>query len=313
MKKFLLTFLLFLVGFFLADKLLIIVRNSAPDREVDKRMEQLYQGKINSDIIILGSSRGARDVIARQLSDSLKISAQNFSFPGSGVEFHDYLLSEILKNSKHKPKLLILNVDDPEELNTNSSRLNFRLDRFYPFVKYPQALDELIKRGEKNYWLSNLFIVHQMSIDNFDLRKRHYKALDTVLQDGSMPISFTDPRFTGIFKDTLEYYEVKRETETGLNSFLNIINQCKKNNIELVIISPPNYYKTIYGFRERIVSLVNNNAHLYFHDNNLHNYSKEAKYYFDDVHLNKSGAILFTSELVDYLRKEINLNDIQKK
>ena len=303
MKKFIITFLIFLIGFFLVDKLLLIIRNSAPNREADKRLEKLYKGDINSNILILGSSRSARDIIASQLADSLKTTVENLGFPGSGVEFHDYLLTEIIKNSKNKPKLIILVVDDQDELISSGSRLNFRYDRLYPLVKYDQALTKLIEKGEKNYWLSKLFIVHQMSIDNFNLSQKHFKSLDAVLNDGSMPISFSDKAFSGIYDNHVSYYNKAVETEIARKSFLNIINTCNANNIKLMVCCPPNYYKPTIGFYDRINELVANKANLFIHDSINYPFSKEAKYYYDDVHLQKNGAVFFTNEVLDYIKK----------
>jgi len=308
MKKFIITLLIFLTGFFLVDKLLIGLRNAAPNREADKRMEQLYKGDINQDIIILGSSRGARDIIASQIEDSLKISTRNFSFPGSGVEFHDYLLSLIIKNAQKKPRLIILNVDDPNELNTNASRLKFRYDLIYPQVKYQQALDKLVADGEKNYWLSKMFVAHQMSMSNLDLRKQHFEAIDTVFADGSMPIASTNPKFDTHANEDQSVYDIQKETKEGLNSFIDIITACQKNNIKLLICFPPNFYKKTIGFEERIFQIVDDKAMIFVHDPIKYPFSKEIENYYDDVHLQRKGAVLFTDELINFLKNAKILN-----
>ncbi len=302
MKKFLLTSGLFFVVFFLIDKGLILLRNSAPNREVDKRLEMILNGKIQSDILIYGSSRGGRDIIASEMEDSLKLPTYNLSFPGSAIEFHEFLLSETLKNGNKKPSVVILVVDDPDEL-LPSSRINFRLDRLYPLIKYGVIRDKLVEKGGKNYWLSKLFIVHQLSISNFDFRPKHFKPIDTLLADGSMPIDFKDPRFTGDFITNTTMYDIKKERPAELNSFTRFVDLCYSNNIKLLIACPPNFYKPTVGFSERIAGLVKDKASILIHDANQHAYSKDPGYYYDDVHLNKKGAKLFTAELVDFLRK----------
>jgi hypothetical protein len=302
MKKFLLTCGLFLLVFFLIDKGLILLRNSAPNREVDKRLEMILNGKIQSDILIYGSSRGGRDIIASEIEDSLKLPTYNLSFPGSAIEFHEFLLSETLKNGNKKPSVVVLVVDDPDEL-LPSSRINFRLDRLYPLIKYGVIRDKLVEKGGKNYWLSKLFIVHQLSISNFDLRPKHFKPIDTLLADGSMPINFKDPRFTGAFINDTTMYDVKKERQAEFNSFTRFVDLCHSNNIKLVIACPPNFYKPTVGFSDRIAGLVKDKAFMLIHDTNQHAYSKDPAYYYDDVHLNKKGARLFTAEIVDFIRK----------
>ena len=77
---------LFVMIFFIYDKLFIVVRTLSPVLEVDKRLELLINGGINKDIIILGSSRGARDIIAAQIENETGLSAFNLCYPGSNVE-----------------------------------------------------------------------------------------------------------------------------------------------------------------------------------------------------------------------------------
>jgi len=302
MKKFIINILIFFAGFFLVDKLLIVVRNTAPDREPDKRMEELYTGRANYDIVILGSSRGARDIIAAKIQDSLKLKTKNFSFPGSGVVFHDYILSLIIKNSSQKPKLVILNLDDPEELNTKASRLMFRYDLIYPQVKYGQALDKLIADGQKNEWLARLFVAHQMSMSNLDLSNHKPKPINVVEADGSMPIDYADPAFDGSTVNDQGVYDVRQETKEGVESFMDIVNTCRTHHIQLLMVLPPNYYQRTIGFIDRFRTLTDNKVDFFIHDAVKYPFSKEKKYYFDDVHLQRSGAMLFTDELINYLR-----------
>ncbi|MEO8768979.1 MAG: hypothetical protein ABI402_02805 [Ferruginibacter sp.] len=300
MKKFLISALIFFVGFFIIDKALIFLRNYSPTTEVDKRLEWIITGKINSNILIYGSSRGARDVIASQIADSLKTSAYNLSYPGSGVEFHEFLLEQTLKNGNKKPELVILVIDDPTEILPNGL-IHFRLDRLYPLVKYPVIRDQLIARDGKNEFLSKFFIVSQLGISNFDITQKHFKNIDTLLADGSMPISYQDSRFNGQYNNTTSYYNIKEEVPTNLKSFMHILQMCKDNNIKLLITSTPNCFKSTIGFNERIKALSKDYGPFYMADTSKP-YVKDGSYYFDDVHLRTPGAHIFTSELIDYIR-----------
>jgi hypothetical protein len=302
MKKFLFTILLFCVVFFVVEKGLILLRNYSPKTEVDKRLEMILIGKMNSDVLVYGSSRGARDILATQLGDSLHRSVYNLSFPGSGISFHEFLLKETLLNKNKKPSLIILTVDDPTELLENTN-LNFRLDRLYPLVKYPAIRDVLVEQGHKNYLLSKLFIVHQLNISNFDISQKKFKAIDTLRADGSMPISFTDSRFAGKYLQDITYYDVKKELEQQRKSFLNFIDLCKQNNITLLIVCTPNFYKPTIGFFDRMKTLIGDKANFMLYDTTQNNYTKQAGYFSDEVHLKTNGAILYTNELADYIKK----------
>ncbi|MBC7642005.1 MAG: hypothetical protein H7174_06670, partial [Flavobacterium sp.] len=101
----------------------IFYRNYIPRLETDRRLETVLEKKQKSDILIFGSSRGARNIIARQIQDSLKISAFNLSYIGGDIEFQNYVLTEILKY--HTPKTVILTVDDNNEF-TESENVLYR-------------------------------------------------------------------------------------------------------------------------------------------------------------------------------------------
>ena len=300
MKDFLIKCFLFLVLFFVIEKPLIFLRNRLPERELDKRLEYILNGKINADIVVMGSSRGARDIVASQLADSLHSTAYNLSYPGSNISFHEYLLTELLKYGNKKPRLLVLAVDDPAELQINTT-IKFRLDRMYPLVKYPQIREALIKEGEKNKLLSELFIVHQLSISNFDLRKKHFKDQDTLLSDGSMPISWHNKKFNMQFANWYVTYDKKYEDENRIASFNNFIKICQDNNITLLFACAPNFGNPSIGFQNRIAELAgdSNNIMLYDTTNTIY---RNADYYFDGAHLKLNGATIFTTEITNFIK-----------
>jgi hypothetical protein len=200
MKQLLIRLFVFALCFVVLDKAFIWVRDSAPKREVDRRLEMIVTGKIQSDVLIYGSSRGARSVIAKVFTDSLGISAYNLSFPGSDVTFHEFLLRTTLQTKGNKkPKTVILVVDDSDELKVSKS-LKFRLDRMYPLVKYKVIRDELVKRKEKKPVLNELLVLHQMNKSSFLFKQRKFTKNDSIMQCGSMPISHQKKTFDKIYK-----------------------------------------------------------------------------------------------------------------
>ncbi len=306
MKSFIKYSIIFLLTFFILEKGLIFLRNKLPEKELDKRLELLITGKVNANIIVMGSSRGARDIIASQLSDSFKTSAYNLSYPGSNIFFHEYLLQELLKHPNKKPTLIILAVDDAYELKVNPS-INFRLDRLYPLVKYKDIRNTLIEKGEKNKYLSALLIVHQLSISNLDLRTKHFKDQDTLLADGSMPISYQSKKFSKHFSKKYTSYSSNIEDAAKLISFKNFIKICNDNNIQLLLACAPNFGNPSIGFKERMESFSGAGTYLMSYDTSNTVY-KNANYYFDLGHLQKNGATIFTAEIANFIHNKKLLN-----
>ena len=310
MKKFLITLVAFLVLFLAFDRCFLFFVCRAPSKEVARRLHSILDGKINKDIIILGSSKGARDIIASQLEKETKHSAYNLSYPGSDVEWHEFILRALLKFNK-KPKLVILTVDNPIELLPDSL-LTFRLDRLYPLVKYDYVNQELINRNEKNAILSRLFVLHRISKGIFDLRQKKFTAMDTLLADGSMPISFQKENEHWDEKVDNTSYPKQKESLVKLRYLKKIIATCKHNNIKLLLVSPPMLRGVNPMFKKRMLEIAGNDASFYEFDTQNPLY-KDKSYFFDLNHLKKNGATVFTSEIANYLKTNLSQNLINSK
>ena len=102
MRLFLKHILLFAVLFFIIEKSAWFLLELAPDRQYDKRLENLINGKINKDLLVIGSSRGAGNILAGQLEKQTGLTSYNLSYQGSNIEFHDFLLSILLKHNQPK-------------------------------------------------------------------------------------------------------------------------------------------------------------------------------------------------------------------
>ncbi|CAN0604097.1 unnamed protein product, partial [Ectocarpus sp. 12 AP-2014] len=189
----------------------------SPNLEADKRLEKLVTGNINKEIIIIGSSRGARNLIAKQIEDSLHLTSFNLSYPGSDIDFQNFILKTLLKFNK-TPKIILLSLDDPIEFKKNDF-LNFRLDRLYPLARFNYINDEMIRRGEKNF-LSQFLVLSRINKVNFDLRKKKFNEFDTVRSNGSMPISFTKQNSDLTFNTIKQQYTSEEELNIKIDSFL---------------------------------------------------------------------------------------------
>jgi hypothetical protein len=305
MKKFIKNILVFGFAFFLLDKIFLFFIFASPEKEVDKRLELLVNGKINKEIVILGSSRGARNIIASEIERKTGHSAYNLAYPGSDIEFHEFIVRTLLKFNR-PPKVILLSVDYPMAFLPDSI-LNFRLDRMYPLVKYNYINNELIARGEKNPITSNLFALGRMNKTNFDIRQKKFTALDTLYADGSMPIGFQKEGEDWTPSATAAKYDPKKELEVKLQCFRKIIEMCHEKKVQLIIIQPPLFDPMDEGFRKRLEQLTANKIP-FFDYNNQDPVYKNKGYYYDRTHLNRKGAMVFTDEIAQYLKTNKALN-----
>jgi hypothetical protein len=310
MKTYWIKLLLFVVLFLAFDKLFIIVKNVSPEKEIDKRLEYIINGKINKDIIIAGSSRGSRDLIAGEMENQTGFTTYNLCYPGSNVEFHNFIIKTLAKFN-NPPKIILLVVDDPSELIFDE-RIIFRKDRLYPLVKYPYIRDEMVAIGEKDKFLSKTLVSYQLNKYNFDLREKKFTPIDTILECGSMPISWQKgEQDWNNKKDTVTYDPVK-ELPEKVNAYKEIIMFCKSHDIIPVIIFPPNYQPANRSFVNRIKYLSGEGVYFYLYDTENPIY-RDKSYYHDVAHLVRDGAEVFTKEVSNYINNqlngEINLHD----
>lgn len=305
MKKFLIRILIFAAVFFVVDKAFLFIRDASPALEVDTRLEKIMKGEIQSDLVILGSSRGARSVIAKQLEDSLKMTAFNLSYPGSDITFHEYILEALLSvKGNKKPKCVLLVVDDSDELKTAKS-LNFRLERLYPLVKYKNIRDKLVDRKDKKFLLNELLVLHQMNKSNFLMKQRKFTKNDSIMPCGSMPISHQKKTFDKLYGSGNYIYSKSGELKYKLKAFKSLVSVCKDNHIKLIVAIPPNFRKVTKGFKQRLFEVANGYAEVWEHDPNKVEY-RDPDYFFDNSHLQKVGSQVYTAELAVKFKTKMN-------
>jgi hypothetical protein len=305
MRKFALKLLLFAAIFMVYDKLFILVARRSAEAEADKRLEYLVNGEINKDVIIAGSSMGSRDIIARQIEDSTGLSVYNLCYPGSTVEFHEFVINTLLEYNQ-KPKVIFLIMDEDIELVYNPS-LIYRKDRLYPLVQYRPVWRELAKRENTSPFLSNFIILQRLSKYNFDLREKRFTPLDTIMEDGSMPVSWKPEgrELEYVKGDTA--YTTREELPEKVDALKRILRTCHSENIKLVLVFPPIYYEHSKAFENRIRQLcTNDDEFLVFNTENP--VYRNEDYFNDENHLMKEGAVIFTNEIIQYMNTRLRFD-----
>lgn len=301
MSLFLKKILLFSLCLFATDKLFTPLIFLTPELTPDKRLEEIINGDLSKEIIILGSSRGARNIIAGQIEEKIDKSVYNLSYPGSNAEFHSFILQTLI-HFDQGPEYLLLVLDEPNYLYERD-RMRFRYDVLYPLTKYHYINNQLIKRGEAN-GLAYFMVLSRIYRQSFDFSNWNFNPLDTILPCGSMPISFTRKDYN--FKEALntrtnETYNFDlKESPLLRDSFNKIVDNCRKNNIELILIYPPNFHVPDLQFIEKMNTIVGiENNYQSFNTKNPLYY--DSTYYYDIGHLNSKGANFYTDEIIEFL------------
>ena len=307
MCRFLRQLLLFAALVWAADKAVMLpVRtwSKAPELETDRRLEWVLTNRIRANVLVLGSSRGARDVYAGILSDSLGVPVYNLSYPGSDIAFHAFVLEQALTHLKPTPRLALLVLDDPTALlpDTNTS---FRTDRLYPLVRYAPVRRALEERGEKSRWLSQLLVAHQLTRAVLMPRPKILNPLDTIQPCGSMILQGVNPAWSpGAAVEAATSYDTAAERLEKQRAWATIDEACSRHGTKLALLLPPNFGPPTPGFADRMYAMAGPDTPILQADTVRGALQAPALYY-DNGHLNAAGAVLYTRLLADQVRKII--------
>jgi len=300
MRKFLSQLILLFILLFCVDKIFYFMMQKLPELQYDRRLEYLIQGELSADIFIIGSSRAARDIDARLLEVLSGQPCYNLGYPGSNIEYHLFLLQQIIRQ-KELPDRILLVMDDSMQLIENNS-INFRYDKLYPLIKYDFINQMVCKHHDKNLLLTNLFVSYRIT-ENFPINFFHQQPshLEMLDKNGSSLIDRKGKNWETMEYEVNDQYEPTQESTKLLNQFKSFLDICRVNTLELSLIFPPNYKNLNSVFVERITELSQDVADIYVYDKSRFEYSNKA-YFYNQGHLNKKGAQVFTSELSTFLQ-----------
>jgi len=303
MAKLLFKLLLFTLLFISIDMIIgSYIFNLSKIKNGNIKIEKLINNDTSYDMLILGSSRPARNIIASELSATLKMSAYNFAFPGSDIDFHMQLFDMII-SSGVIPRYVILAVDDYSEL-LEADSINFRYDLLYQYADNDKVKKILSERGKFNYIFSKISktycsrnalwnsLLRIADIDNMDPLNKHEV-------DGSMPLDMKSVTWNKMtYNNYRSKYDILKESKRQLHNYMQFVSACKVNKIKLIIVFSPNYFIKSDEFITRIKEITGSDA-TYFDYTEL---ITDKNLFYDTHHLNKNGAIKLSRKLA----KDIN-------
>ena len=307
MKKFIINIFVFGVLFFFLEKSAYLLLKYTAKYQEDNRLQLVIEGDMSKDIIILGTSRGASNVLAKQISEQTNSNAYNLSFPGSDIAFHEFVFNELLKNNE-APKKILYVVDNPHIFIKEES-LSFRYDKLFP-VAYNNTCNNLLIEEEKHSVLSKYLYSSRLHRINFIFKNKEKSKHSRITSFGSTvyPYYNNDRSWVVSYLDNKKKIDKSVSVdyqEDKLKTFQRIIEKCKLKNIELTFVFAPNYSPQNERFIQFFKTKFGNGNNILVYDKNDDNYYTEECFH-DQAHLNVDGAVNFTSEISNYLNTQKN-------
>ncbi len=273
----------------------------------------IYNGTINAETIINGSSRAWVQVSPKIIDSVTKTNSYNLGMDGYYF-LMQYYRYQIYKKYNTAPKRII------QILGITTLGKRDDLCRHYQFLPYFH--DNIIKTVTKKYFAFNYFDYIIPSLKYFNERKILYIGLVEFLEIKH----FTNSKYKGYLgaenKWDGSFDQFKKRYPTGLDAeinnesvelFDNFLNDSKNNSIDVILVYAPEYVEGHKYFNNRndVIQIYKNAAKKYgfsFIDFSNDPISLDKSLFYNSQHLNKQGAELFSHKLAAYIDNIQNKN-----
>lgn len=254
----------------------------------------LFYNNISPEVAIYGSSRAWVHINPMIVEDSLGLSAYNFGIDGHNFWLQYYRHKTLLKNTT--PKTIIHSVD----INTLKKRRElYNYEQFLPYMLWNREIYE----ATKNY--------EGFNIVDFTIPLARYIGKNKTLNAMMLRNKGKSIRTQGFQGQNREWNDDLKRAKTQMGSytadldnasvelFRQYIQECKSLDINLILVYTPEYIEgqQFVTNRSEIMTLLKGIAqenNLPFLDYSDHYLSMDKKYFYNSMHLNATGAEIFT-------------------
>lgn len=281
---------------------------------------QVMDGKAGADILISGSSRALINFDCEAISRVTNKSCFNIGLDGSKINLDIARVKAYLKHNP-KPKVLI-QAAGIGELQYGGL---LRLYQYAPYLNDDDIYESLVSQLPE-FWHYKYIPLYSFAVYNSELVGRAVKGLFNIRAlETDWP---RKPRIRGFLSVdiewTNEYDKFKEEFPEGgtfevlpkaVNVWEELIELCRKQGIEFVIVFPPAFNESVYRYTKNVDEIFGTYRELARkHNVAFMDYSRipmtfEQKYFYNSQHMNYRGAAMFSGILAaDLVRQSQSLS-----
>ncbi len=312
MRKFLLKISLFISifsGIYLLFFYLVQEGIRKSDYQDFAQWNEIYSGQINSDVIIMGSSRAWRQVDPQIIDEKLDCNSYNLGIDGYHIPMQ-LTKYEIYLESNRLPERMIYIVD---HFSFDKREDLFNKIQFAPYFN-DTILTKRLKSYEGYKW-------QHYNTPYFQYSGSKEVALAGLTESLGLK-DFKSNKFKGFRSKDQSWendFDVERELNPEgkrakvkaevVNEFQLFLEEQKKLGVEVVVVYSPDYI----GFQDYIINRdsvmqiyegITQKLDIDFIDFSTHYLSQEKDYFYNPTHLNSKGAEIFTNELTSMIESE---------
>lgn len=252
--------------------------------------------KADADILIFGSSRANHHYVPEVFMDSTGLSFYNTGRDGNGIFYQTALLKSVLK--RYTPKLIIL--DYAGDFGKNRQVYD-NLSSLLPYyASHTEIRKEVELRSpyEKFKLLSGIYPYNSqlltIAVGNMDLNKSRKPD-----NRGYVPLETEHPVkkefFTALVQQPVD--------SNKIHSLKEFVEVAKASGTRIVVIYSPLYQEHKRYWEVDICAAICKEAGVPFWDYSRDPYFvQQPDLYYDPVHLNHQGALIFSKQIAARLR-----------
>ncbi|MDZ7896566.1 MAG: hypothetical protein U5N85_00850 [Arcicella sp.] len=276
----------------------------------------LYNSKINADLLVMGSSRAEFHISPKILDSVLSLNTYNLGLSAWHFDMQ-YARFRMYLQHNRKPKYIIQNVD-VYGFSKRQDVIDYQ--QFLPYIQDTILQKTIVgHKGEFDIFQRNIPLWKYKNDPNLAFEGFFNFAGNTAPYD-------TTTKFKGyqgnnyVWNQDFERFKKRypkgakyRFDKEVLRQFNEFLALCKRENIKVFLVYAPEYYEvqTFYKNKGDLIKLCHKSALKY--DCQFLDYSKDSlcydrQYFYNSQHLNKRGAEIFSLELsqaikVKYFKK----------
>jgi hypothetical protein len=256
---------------------------------------------VKTDVLVFGSSKAVYHYDTKIIGDSLHMSVYNAGRDLSYIYYHYALLKAALE--RYSPKLVVLDTRANEFYRFRYGEDRDRINVLLPFYDSHPELREICQlRGpfERYKLLSKMYPYNSLILNELVelLPIARYQKDDS--QNGYIAKY-------GEVKPPKGPYTVNDAIDTtAAGYYKKFVELCKAKNVPLVVVYSP-IYQSINSGANRNVQYVmqlckDNNVPVLNYLNDA-TFADEPRYFFDALHLNRQGSVIFSSTVAGKLKQ----------
>jgi len=271
------------------------------------------------DVLFLGSSH-CYSSINPKILDSAGIKCYNLGIATAGVEFYDLIINDYLNNIDKYPRKVFITISP---LTFSSASDNFEAYPIHRYLENPVSNFEIAIKY--NHW-QRLVMMYKKSIKNGgrNIIKGYFVPLIAFISTKYPNSNFSVKKMKSldnkgfiessvVFSDSIEQkdkYLYQKFNEEQLNKtiyfdLIKIFQNLMNKGIDVVFIEIPtnrlsNYFNNLFlSDYENLINQLGEHAPVIRLDSNKF----EKSNYRNIDHMNNSGAIITTKQIINYLSK----------